>query len=432
MIKIPANISANSHLFKRVPKEIASIETLIKKQEKVNKEILDQLKKFSQELNANMQNANIFGISNQISSIVSALDKSSHSLTALENLMDNLNVLNEKLLTIQKEKSDQIDVHTLDLINQYNMTSTKVLHKIEKNNSLINEVLSSPISITFKTNTSSKEPDSYDLEDFSKEISGNCTKINIEGSIISAKKAVKQTKPQKSEGPQIGKSKVIPCHTAEPKINAFQKFLLRKKSNEKNTLSSPELTKDILSQDEKKEEKRKSQKTEKIKNKNKTIRQDKQTLTSKVETKLEPKENTLIISEIEQKVFLPYTFKELDQLLSQNEDKYHSYQEVIEDLYTRPLKYYQNAPISRFKEAYKLVKEKEQGPLKQALDLAFEVSYNSNLHPAIITACKNSNELDVYLACLEYNELEDFHFFDIVFQVAPSISYKYNKDRILV
>ena len=129
---------------------------------------------------------------------------------------------------------------------------------------------------------------------------------------------------------------------------------------------------------------------------------------------------------------MPYTFKELDQLLSQNEDKYHSYQEVIEDLYTRPLKYYQNAPISRFKEAYKLVKEKEQGPLKQALDLAFEVSYNSNLHPAIITACKNSNELDVYLACLEYNELEDFHFFDIVFQVAPSISYKYNKDRILV
>ena len=46
------------------------------------------------------------------------------------------------------------------------------------------------------------------------------------------------------------------------------------------------------------------------------------------------------------------------------------------------------------------------------------------MHPAIITACKNSNELDVYLSCLEYNELEDFTSFKIVFQGLPAISKK--------
>ena len=46
------------------------------------------------------------------------------------------------------------------------------------------------------------------------------------------------------------------------------------------------------------------------------------------------------------------------------------------------------------------------------------------MHPAIITACKNSNELDVYLSCLEYNELEDFTSFKIVFQGLPAVSKK--------
>ena len=121
-------------------------------------------------------------------------------------------------------------------------------------------------------------------------------------------------------------------------------------------------------------------------------------------------ENTLIISEQDQHVILPYTFKKLNNILKANPDKYTSIYDVIDKIYTKPIKYYKNAPVARFREAYKLAKDKENMSIKGALDLAFECFFNSALHPAIISSCDNLNQLDVYLSCLEYDELEDFIF----------------------
>lgn len=130
-------------------------------------------------------------------------------------------------------------------------------------------------------------------------------------------------------------------------------------------------------------------------------------------------ENTLLISEIDDKVVLPYTLKELNEKLSKNPGEYKTISDVIDKVYTKPLKYYRNSSIARFKEAFKLIREREKGSFLQALDLAFELFSNYNLHPAIISACKNLNELDVYLSCLEYNELNDFHFFKTIFKIPP-------------
>ena len=80
--------------------------------------------------------------------------------------------------------------------------------------------------------------------------------------------------------------------------------------------------------------------------------------------------------------------------------------------------------MARFKEAFKLVKERNSGTFKHALDLAFELTFNYSLHPAIISACKTVDELDIYLSCLDYDELEDFKFFKIVYDVLPSVSRK--------
>ena len=130
-------------------------------------------------------------------------------------------------------------------------------------------------------------------------------------------------------------------------------------------------------------------------------------------------ENTLLISEIDEKIVLPYTMEELNKVLEENPNTYETIQDVIDHVYTIPLKYYKNSSIMRFKEAFKLVRKREHGSFLQALDLAFELYSNCNLHPAVITACKNLNELDVYLSCLEYNELDDFHFFKTIFKVHP-------------
>lgn len=129
------------------------------------------------------------------------------------------------------------------------------------------------------------------------------------------------------------------------------------------------------------------------------------------------KENTLIISEKNQNVVLPYTISELKDYAGE----YQSLQDIVEKYYTRPLSLYKNAPLSRFKEALNLIKEKEKGSLKQALDLGLELFFNSNLHPAIISACKNLDELDIYLDYLENGETHKFSCFDIVFDVAPVV-----------
>lgn len=134
-------------------------------------------------------------------------------------------------------------------------------------------------------------------------------------------------------------------------------------------------------------------------------------------------DNTLIISETDNKVILPYSLSEIYDLLK-TDSKYTSVDDVINKLYTRPLKYYKNAPVARFKEAYNLIIKRENGTKKEALDLAFELMLNKDLHPAIITACKSLDVLDIYLSCLEYNELDDFHFFKVSFKIPPALSLK--------
>ena len=135
-------------------------------------------------------------------------------------------------------------------------------------------------------------------------------------------------------------------------------------------------------------------------------------------------ENTLVISETKNKVILPYTLEKIQSYIAKNSDKNLTVQDVIDCVYTVPLSNYKKPIISRFTEAFKLVRSKENGSIKDALDLAFELAFNYSLHPAIITACNNINELDIYLACMEYNELDNFRFFKVNFEIAPLLSKK--------
>lgn len=155
---------------------------------------------------------------------------------------------------------------------------------------------------------------------------------------------------------------------------------------------------------------------------NQNIKTSKKNELSKVpEFDLKPIEDNLIlkISENKQKVFLPYLVDDLKKILSDNPDKYSSLKDLINKKYVIPIKYYKNSSYARFKEAYKLVRQKENGSIGQALNLAFELLFNYNLNPAVISACKNIDELDVYLDCLQDNELDDFYCFDIIYEVPP-------------
>ena len=132
-------------------------------------------------------------------------------------------------------------------------------------------------------------------------------------------------------------------------------------------------------------------------------------------------DNTLIISEISGKVILPYDILALKHKLESPNNNYSSIDDIINEKYTLPISLYKNPFIARFRESYKLMRNKEKASIKEAFDLGFELMFNYNLHPAIITACKNLDELDIYLDYLESGETDKFNCFKIKFEIAPTV-----------
>lgn len=129
--------------------------------------------------------------------------------------------------------------------------------------------------------------------------------------------------------------------------------------------------------------------------------------------------NILLISKLKNKVFLPYRIKDLTSILSKSR-KYRDLQEIINDKFTIPIDKFRNPTISRFKEAYNLMRKKERASIMDSIDLALDVAFNSKLYPAVITACRNLEELDTYLDYLELNELDKFEFFKVKYEFYPT------------
>ena len=131
--------------------------------------------------------------------------------------------------------------------------------------------------------------------------------------------------------------------------------------------------------------------------------------------------DTLIVSEKDQKAYLPYKYDDIEKFYQDNKDKYISVQDVINKDYIVPLNRFKHAVSSRFIETINLVLHKEKKSILKALDLAFELMFQYNLNPIIIAACRSLEELDIYLDCLEEEELFDFRCFKIKFEVTPKI-----------
>ena len=126
-------------------------------------------------------------------------------------------------------------------------------------------------------------------------------------------------------------------------------------------------------------------------------------------------ENTLIISEISKTVLLPYKKSELGNF----EDVSVNKNDLIREKYVVPIEKYKSPALSRFREAFKLMRNIEKKSMIEAIDLGIELSLNSKLHPAIISACRNLNELDIYLDYLDSNQTDKFNCFSIKFEITP-------------
>lgn len=131
--------------------------------------------------------------------------------------------------------------------------------------------------------------------------------------------------------------------------------------------------------------------------------------------------NTLVVSEKEQKAYLPFFYSKIKEIYENSNYIYETLQDVVDNLYVIPLGKFKNSAISRFRETFYLVKNKEKASISKAIDLGLELMFKYELNPIVIAACRNLDELDIYLDCLEDNQVHEFPCFEIKFEVMPQL-----------
>lgn len=131
---------------------------------------------------------------------------------------------------------------------------------------------------------------------------------------------------------------------------------------------------------------------------------------------------TLLISERTEKIYLPYKTTELLNYIHSYPNLYKSLGDVVKQEFVLPYTYFTQHPSkSRFSEAYNLIRNREGKNVFSATAFAIKMSQKRNLNPAIIASCKSKAELDSYLYCLNNNRLESFKDFKIAYEINPTI-----------
>ncbi len=129
---------------------------------------------------------------------------------------------------------------------------------------------------------------------------------------------------------------------------------------------------------------------------------------------------TLVISERLGEIYLPYKKSELLEYLKKDPKAYKSLDDVVKQEFTLPFQFFRNQSSKlRFSETYKLLKNKDGHGFIKSVSYAFKIAAKRNLNPVIIASCKSKFELESYIYYLDSNNLNNFRFFDIIYEVNP-------------
>ncbi len=129
---------------------------------------------------------------------------------------------------------------------------------------------------------------------------------------------------------------------------------------------------------------------------------------------------TLIISEKTNNIYLPYKIPELVNYIDSYPDAYSSLSDVVAQEFILPFDYFMKHPYkSRFFETYNLMRNRQGNSVFSSITSGLKLMHRSDLNPAIIASCKSEDELKTYLYYLDANRLDEFKAFNIIYQVNP-------------
>ena len=129
---------------------------------------------------------------------------------------------------------------------------------------------------------------------------------------------------------------------------------------------------------------------------------------------------TLIISEKTNNIYLPYKIPELINYIDNYPDAYSSLSDVVAQEFILPFDYFMKHPYkSRFFETYNLMRNRQGNSVLSSITAGLKLMHRNDLNPAIIASCKSEDELKTYLYYLDANRLDEFKAFNIIYQVNP-------------
>lgn len=392
-------INKQSDLYKYIIKTSQNIEEALEVQYAKKRnltQILDEIANIKIEAISSDNTQTLLSI---IENIKNNLDRINDYIESLAKMLSNSKDIIEKIEKYNEESKK--DENLIKDINYFYMFYTEKQTLIEETNVTYEKLLSDVYEYLFKLISNSIVSEKL-VNEFASNIEDN-EKINeVNEEIIENNEEKDLTDKEDKEDIEINEKL---SETDEKGIEDSNAINDENKESEDNIKSQIENdNKTVVN-------------TESINNleniENETINEDLN------EKKVSEDNNILKISEIQNKVFLPYKISDLDEILKKNSKKYKTYQDIINEKYVVSLDKYKNSAFSRFKEAYHLMRERENATFSEALDVAIEVTFKYNLNPAIITACKNLEELDTYMDCLEENKLDNFKFFKVEYEVPP-------------
>ena len=140
----------------------------------------------------------------------------------------------------------------------------------------------------------------------------------------------------------------------------------------------------------------------------------------KINTKDLTESSELKISELDNKIYFPYTKQDLITKIIENKENFTSINEIINTYFIKSRTPYKNHPaVMRFKAVYHLLHNKENKSRGESFRYASKFMLRRDLNPAIIDALKTTEELDKYLECIKNMSFEYFDLFTIIFEVHP-------------
>ena len=125
-------------------------------------------------------------------------------------------------------------------------------------------------------------------------------------------------------------------------------------------------------------------------------------------------ERVLFISYKENYAILPYSTKDLEEFFSNNPEKYSSLQDIIDKEYTISLENYKFDSSSVYDECINVAKKSKNYNTIKAMKFANNIRKIENVNPLIIKACRNLDEIELYIDFLEKNNLSNFTLFKII------------------